>query len=46
VIGPTTAAAAAALGVRVDAMPTNPSIAALVQALIDLRKRASGDSIG
>jgi len=42
VIGPTTAATAAALGVRVDAMPPNPSVPALVQCLIDLRKRASG----
>jgi len=46
VIGPTTAAAAAALGVRVDAMPPNPSVPALVQSLIDLRRRAPGDSIG
>lgn len=46
VIGPTTATAAAALGVRVDAMPPNPSMAALVQCLIDLRKRASGETIG
>jgi uroporphyrinogen-III synthase len=46
VIGPTTAAAAAALDVRVDAMPPNPSVPALVQCLIDLRKRAPGDTIG
>ncbi len=46
VIGPTTAAAAAALDVRVDAMPPNPSVAALVQCLIDLRKRAPGETIG
>jgi uroporphyrinogen III methyltransferase/synthase len=46
VIGPTTAAAAAALGVRVDAMPPNPSVVALVQSLIDLRKRAPGETIG
>lgn len=46
VIGPTTATAAAALGVRVDAMPPNPSVPALVQSLIDLRKRASGETIG
>jgi uroporphyrinogen III methyltransferase/synthase len=38
VIGPTTAAEAAALGVRVDAMPATPSVAALVQALIELRQ--------
>jgi uroporphyrinogen III methyltransferase/synthase len=42
VIGPTTASAAAALGVRVDTMPPSPSVPALVQSLIDLRKRASG----
>ncbi len=41
VIGPTTANAAAALGVRVDAMPPNPSVPALVQSLIELR--ASGE---
>jgi uroporphyrinogen III methyltransferase/synthase len=46
VIGPTTAAAAAALGVRVDAMPPNPSVPALVQCLIDLRKRALDETIG
>jgi len=46
VIGPTTAATAAGLGVRVDAMPPNPSVPALVQCLIDLRKRASGETIG
>ncbi len=46
VIGPTTAAAAAALEVRVDAMPPNPSVPALVQCLIDLRKRAPGETIG
>jgi uroporphyrinogen III methyltransferase/synthase len=46
VIGPTTAAAAAALGVRVDAMPPNPSVLALVQSLIDLRKRAPEETIG
>ena len=46
VIGPTTAAAAAVAGVRVDAMPPNPSVPALVQCLIELRKRARGDSIG
>jgi uroporphyrinogen-III synthase len=40
VIGPTTAAEAAALGVRVDAMPATPSVAALVQALVDLRRAA------
>jgi len=40
VIGPTTAAEASALGVRVDAMPATPSVAALVQALVDLRQRA------
>jgi uroporphyrinogen-III synthase len=39
VIGPTTAEAAAALGVRVDAMPATPSVAALVQSLVDLHKR-------
>jgi uroporphyrinogen-III synthase len=39
VIGPTTADAAAALGVRVDAMPPSPSVAALVQSLIDLHNR-------
>ncbi len=38
VIGPTTAAAAATLGVRVDAMPPNPSVPALVQCLIELAK--------
>ena len=36
VIGPTTAQAAASLGVRVDAVPATPSVAALVEALIDL----------
>ena len=46
VIGPTTTAAAAALGVRVDAMPPNASSPALVQSLIDLRERASGETIG
>jgi len=46
VIGPTTAAVAAALGVRVDAMPPNPSVPALVQCLIDLRKRADEHTIG
>jgi uroporphyrinogen-III synthase len=34
VIGPTTAEAAAALGVRVDVMPPTPSVSALVAALI------------
>jgi uroporphyrinogen III methyltransferase/synthase len=38
VIGPTTAQAAAALGVRVDAMPATPGVAALVQALVELRR--------
>jgi uroporphyrinogen-III synthase len=38
VIGPTTAAEAATLGVRVDAMATTPSVEALVQALLDLRR--------
>ena len=38
VIGPTTAAEAATLGVRVDAMPATASVAALVQALVDLRQ--------
>jgi uroporphyrinogen III methyltransferase/synthase len=42
VIGPTTAAAAAVLGVRVDAMPSNPSVPALVQSLIDLRASGVG----
>jgi uroporphyrinogen III methyltransferase/synthase len=42
VIGPTTATAAAALGVRVDAMPPNPSVPALVQCLIDLRASGLG----
>jgi len=42
VIGPTTAAAAAVLGVRVDAMPSNPSIPALVQCLIELRASGLG----
>jgi uroporphyrinogen-III synthase len=37
VIGPTTAAAAAALGVRVDVMPAAPSMPALVQALVVFR---------
>lgn len=46
VIGPTTAAAAAELGVRVDAMPPNPSVPALVQCLIELRKRAPDQTIG
>jgi uroporphyrinogen III methyltransferase/synthase len=46
VIGPTTAAVAAALDVRVDAMPPSPSVVALVQSLIDLRKRAPGETIG
>ena len=46
VIGPTTAALAATLGVRVDAMPPNPSVPALVQCLIDLRKRAPDGVIG
>jgi uroporphyrinogen III methyltransferase/synthase len=41
VIGPTTAAEAAALDVAVDAMPATPSIAALVQALVDLRRATS-----
>jgi uroporphyrinogen III methyltransferase/synthase len=41
VIGPTTAQAAQALGVRVDAMPSTPSVAALVQCLADLRDRTS-----
>ena len=39
VIGPTTAAAAAALGVPVDAMPPTPSVAALVQSLVQLHAR-------
>ena len=39
VIGPTTAEAAATLGIRVDVMPPTPSVAALVQALVDLRRR-------
>jgi uroporphyrinogen III methyltransferase / synthase len=43
VIGPTTAEAAAALGVRVDVMPPTPSVAALVEALIDLRRRLPRD---
>ena len=42
VIGPTTAAAAAALGVRVDAMPFNPNVASLVQCLIELRASGLG----
>lgn len=37
VIGPTTAQAAAALGVRVDVMPPVPSVPALIQALIAFR---------
>ena len=41
VIGPTTAQAAQALGVRVDAMPSTPSVAALVQCLTELRDRTS-----
>jgi len=40
VIGPTTAATAAVLGVRVDAMPSNPNVASLVQCLSE--RRASG----
>jgi uroporphyrinogen-III synthase len=39
VIGPTTAEAAAALGVRVDAMPATPSVAALVHSLLQLHAR-------
>jgi uroporphyrinogen III methyltransferase/synthase len=42
VIGPTTAAAAAVLGVRIDAMPSNPSVPALVQSLIDLKASGVG----
>jgi uroporphyrinogen-III synthase len=40
VIGPTTAAAARALGVRVDVMPEVPSMAALVRSLAAYRQRA------
>jgi uroporphyrinogen III methyltransferase/synthase len=40
VIGPTTAEAAAALGVRVDVMPATPSVAALTAALV--QRRAAG----
>jgi len=40
VIGPTTGEAAAAMGVRVDAMPATPSVAAFIQALVDLRRRS------
>jgi len=46
VIGPTTAAAAAVLGVRVDAMPSNPNVASLVQCLIELRTSGAGASGG
>jgi uroporphyrinogen III methyltransferase/synthase len=42
VIGPTTASAATALGVRVDAMPPNPSVPALVRCLIELRAARLG----
>ena len=45
VIGPTTAAAAAAVGVRVDAVAATPSMNALVDALIAVR-RARGDDRG
>jgi len=38
-IGPTTADAAAALGVRVDVVPPSPSMRALVEALVVFRQR-------
>jgi uroporphyrinogen III methyltransferase/synthase len=44
VIGPTTAAAARELGVRVDAMPDAPSMPALVEALAHARARRSAGS--
>jgi uroporphyrinogen III methyltransferase/synthase len=42
VIGPTTAAAARELGVRVDAMPTAPNMAALAAALAAHRAKRAG----
>ena len=41
VIGPTTADAAASLGVRVDVVASSPSVASMVQSLVDLRSRRS-----